>query len=60
MDGTDGRPSGARVIILSALSAFVAPLVFVAVVVLRKANSRLKRLLRHWTRRIEHEIARWS
>jgi hypothetical protein len=45
---------------LSALSAFVAPLVFVSIIVMRKAERRFNGYWRHWSRRLQHEIARWS
>ncbi len=60
MDGTGSPASGARIVILSALSAFLAPLVFVGIIVLRKVERRLKVHFRSWSRRFEHEIARWT
>ena len=58
--GPGSRSGGPRVIALSALSAFVAPLVFVSIIVMRKAERRLSVRWRHWSRRLQHEIARWS
>jgi hypothetical protein len=52
--------SGVRVVALSAISAFAAPLVFVSVIVLRKAERRVNVQYRHWTRRLQHEISRWT
>jgi hypothetical protein len=52
--------SGVRVVFLSALSAFAAPLVFVSVIVLRKANRRGKVHVRHLNKRFQNELARWS
>jgi hypothetical protein len=49
-----------RVAVLSALSAVAAPLVLVGIVVGRKAERRLTVLGRQWTKRLRHEIARWS
>ncbi len=46
--------------VLSALSAFIAPLVFVGIIVLRKVERRLKVRLRGWSRRFENEVARWT
>ncbi len=46
--------------VLSALSALIAPLVFVGIIVLRKVDRRLSVHLRHWNKRLQHEIARWS
>lgn len=60
MDTAGSRPGGLRVIALSALSAFLAPLVFVGIVVMRKVERRASVYLRHWSRRLQHEIARWS
>ena len=52
--------AGPRIIALSALSAFLAPLVFVSIIVLRKAERRFNVHYRLWSRRLQHEIARWS
>ena len=60
--GSDLGPSsgGPSLIALSALSAFVAPLVFVGIIVLRKVERRFNVQFRHWSKRLQHEIARWS
>jgi hypothetical protein len=55
-----GGSNGVRVAILSALSAFAAPLVFVSLIVLRKANRRGKVQFRQLNKRWQHELARWS
>jgi hypothetical protein len=55
-----GGASGPRVVILSALSAFAAPMVFVSVIVLRKVNRRSKVHFRHLNKRFQHELARWT
>ncbi len=47
-------------VILSALSAFAAPLVFVSVIGLRKVNRRTKVHFRALNKRLQHEIARWT
>jgi hypothetical protein len=60
MDGTESRSRGLRVIVLSALSAFIAPLVFVAIIVLRKTERRFHVQFQHWNKRLQHEIARWT
>ena len=60
MHGNGRRARGLRVTALSALSAFLAPLVFVGIIFVRKAERRLNVSVRHWTRRLQHEIARWS
>jgi hypothetical protein len=52
--------SGLRVVFLSALSAFIAPLVFVSVILLRKVNRRSKVQFRRVNKRLQHELARWT
>jgi len=47
-------------VVLSALSAFVAPLVFVGVIVLRKIDRRGRVHFRRLNKRLQNEIARWS
>jgi hypothetical protein len=49
-----------RTVALSALSAMLAPAVFVSIIVLRKAHRRIAVQARFWNRRLQHEIARWS
>jgi len=49
-----------RIIVLSAASAFFAPLVFVSIILLRKAERRFNVHARVWSKRLQHEIARWS
>jgi hypothetical protein len=49
-----------RTIVLSALSAFIAPAVFVSIIVLRKVNRRVNYQARFWNKRLQHELARWS
>ena len=53
-------PAKPRTVVLSGLSGFFAPLVFVAVLVLRKVNQRVSVKARFWNKRLQHEIARWS
>jgi hypothetical protein len=52
--------TGLRVVILSAISAFAAPLVFVSVITLRKFNRRGKVRFRQLNKRFQHELARWT
>ncbi len=47
-------------VILSAFSAFAAPLVFVGVIGLRKVSRRGKVQFRQLNKRLQHEIARWT
>jgi hypothetical protein len=49
-----------RVVAVSAVSGFLAPLVFVGVIVLRKVNRRSRTHFRRWNKRLQHEISRWS
>jgi len=60
VSGPERKASGLRVIMLSALSAFIAPLVFVGIIVLRKVERRASGYLRRWNKRLQHEIARWT
>ena len=46
--------------VLSAFSGFMAPLVFVGLIVFRKVERRGRSHYRYWNRRLQHEIARWS
>jgi hypothetical protein len=46
--------------VLSASSAFAAPLVFFSIIVLRKATRRVNSHARFWNKRLQHEIARWT
>jgi len=55
-----GNADQTRVIAISALSGFLAPLVFVGVIVLRKVNRRSRVHFRQWNKRFQHERARWS
>jgi hypothetical protein len=48
------------VVVLAALSGLMAPLVFVSIIVLHKAERRVHHQYRHWNRRLQHEIGRWS
>ena len=54
------KSKGVRVVALSGISGFTAPLVFVSVIVLRKADRRVQAKYRFWSRRFQHEIARWT
>jgi hypothetical protein len=55
-----GKSDHPRVVAISALSGFLAPLVFVGVIVLRKVHRRSRTHLRHWNKRLQHEISRWN
>ena len=60
MKRTGGTSDHTRVIAISALSGFLAPLVFVGVIVLRKVNRRSQVHFRRLNKRFQHELARWS
>ena len=60
MEKTGNKSSGLRVVALSGISGLMAPLVFLSVIVLRKTERRVHVHYRHWNRRLQHEIARWS
>ena len=60
MDGSQNVTREARILVLSALSAFIAPFVFVSIIVLRKANRRVNVQARFWNSRMRRELARWS
>jgi hypothetical protein len=52
--------SRGRIVALSAISGFMAPLVFVSVLALRKVNRRGKIQFRRLNKRFQHELARWT
>jgi hypothetical protein len=60
MDAVLRPPRGLKRVMLSAIAGLSAPLVFVSIIVLRRADRRMKVHYRHWDRRLKHEIARWS
>ena len=51
---------GPRLVVLSAISAFAAPLVFVGVILLRKVDRRGRVQIRRLNKRWQHELARWT
>ncbi|HLM96033.1 MAG TPA: hypothetical protein VK283_06935 [Acidimicrobiales bacterium] len=60
MESTETPRTRIRIVALSAFSAFLAPLVFVGIIVLRKAERRFSVHARVWSKRLQHEIARWT
>jgi hypothetical protein len=60
VDGSENVTREARILVLSALSAFIAPLVFVSIIVLRKVNRRVNVQARFLNKRLRRELARWS
>jgi hypothetical protein len=49
-----------RIMLLSAMSAALAPLVLTILVVIRRLKPRMRFIFRHWNGRLQREIARWS
>jgi hypothetical protein len=49
-----------RVMLLSAMSAALAPLVLTSLLVIRRLKPRVRFIFRHWNGRIQREIARWN
>ncbi len=49
-----------RIMSMSVIAGFFAPLVFVLVFALRKVNRSAKIAARGWNKRLQHEIARWT
>jgi hypothetical protein len=60
MDGQMQPSRELRIMTLSALSAAAAPFVFVSIIVLRKVTQRAHLKARFWSKRMQHEMARWS
>ena len=46
--------------LLSAMSVALAPFVLLSLLMIRKLKPRVGFLFRHWNRRLQREIARWS
>jgi hypothetical protein len=55
-----GNSNHQRTVAIGAISGFMAPLVFVGVIVFRKANRRSRVHFRQWNKRLQHEISRWT
>ncbi len=60
MERTESPRTRVRIVVLSAFAAFISPLVFVGIIVLRKAERRFNMHARVWSKRLQHEIARWT
>ena len=60
MDGSASATKQVRIAGISAVAGMFAPLVFVSIIVLRKVNRRAKAFTRHWNKRLQNEISRWS
>jgi hypothetical protein len=59
MDGTQPAKE-LRIITLSAIAGFLAPLCFVAIFALRKVRRRINLKFNFWNKRVKAELARWS
>ena len=46
--------------LLSGMSAAVAPLVLMGLLVIRRLKPRVRFIFRHWNGRLQREITRWS
>jgi urea transporter len=60
VDGSENVARETRILVLSGLSAFIAPFVFVSIIVLRKVNRRVNVQARFYNKRLRRELARWS
>lgn len=59
MDGSR-HTKEVRVITLSAIAGFFAPLVFFLIIGLRKVRRRAHVHFKFWDKRVRAELARWS
>jgi hypothetical protein len=60
MEGEGRAARDLRVMLLSAMSAMLAPLVLMGLLIIRRIKPRIRFLFRHWNTRLQREIARWS
>jgi hypothetical protein len=60
MDGKGRAARDLRIMLLSAMSVALTPFVLMSLLVIRKFKPRLRFLFRHWNRRLQREVARWS
>ena len=49
-----------RVVLLSAMSAVLAPFVLLGIFAFRRVAPHVRFRFRHWNKRLQREIARWS
>jgi hypothetical protein len=56
----DRRTNELRVVTLSAIAGFFAPLVFFLILALRKVRRRFRIHFKFWDKRVKAELARWS
>jgi hypothetical protein len=60
MDNEGRAARDLRIMLLSAMSAAIAPLVLLGLVVIRRLRPRVRFVFRHWNGRLQREITRWS
>ena len=56
----DRRSNELRVVTLSVIAGFFAPLVFFLILALRKVRRRAHVHFKFWDKRVKAELARWS
>jgi hypothetical protein len=54
------RTNELRIVTLSAIAGFFAPLVFFLIFALRKVRRRVNVHFKFWDKRVKAELARWS
>jgi F0F1-type ATP synthase membrane subunit b/b' len=60
MEAKERAARDLRVMLLSAMSVALAPFVLLGLLMIRMLKPRLRFFFRHWNRRVQREIARWS
>jgi len=60
MEGEGRAAKELRIMLVSAISAALAPAVLMVLLVIRKLKPRVRFVFRHWNGRLQREIARWS
>ena len=60
MEGEGRAAKELRIMLVSAISAALAPAVLMVLLVIRKLKPRVRFAFRHWNGRLQREIARWS
>jgi hypothetical protein len=49
-----------RLMLLSGMSAALTPFVLLSLLMIKMLKPRLRFFFRHWNRRLQREVARWS
>ena len=60
MEGEGRAAKELRIMLVSAMSAALAPAVLTGLLIIRKLKPRVRFVFRHWNGRLQREIARWS